>query len=54
MPPTRRKFDWEIYTKDDEFVDILSMTRSEARKYQVRFPDYKLQEIGYTELNKDF
>lgn len=49
MPKTKKKFDWEIYDIEGEFLDIISMTRTEAKKYQEMFPDYKLQEIMYTD-----
>ena len=53
MPKTRKKFDWEIY-ENGNCIDILSMNRSEAKEYQLRFPNYILKEIGYTDiLNKE-
>lgn len=52
MPKTKKKFDWEVY-KDGECIDILSMSRNEAKEYINHFPDLQLQEIGYTDiLNK--
>lgn len=49
MPKTKKRFDWEVYDEDDEFVDVISMTRDEAREYLKKFPKYSLQEISYTE-----
>ena len=33
MPKTKRKFDWEIYNKEGEFIDILTLSRDEAKIY---------------------
>ena len=52
MPKTKKKFDWEIYD-GDEFVDILSMTRDEAKLYQQQFPNQEVLEIAYTEEKDD-
>lgn len=52
MPKTKKKFDWEVY-EGDEFVDILSMTRAEAKLYQQQFPNQELLEIAYTEEKDD-
>jgi hypothetical protein len=49
MPKTRKKFDWEVYDKNDEFIDIITMTRDEAKRYLESFPSYRLQEISYTD-----
>lgn len=49
MPKTKKKFDWEIYDEHNDFIDILSMTREESKKYKERFPDHILLELGYTE-----
>lgn len=49
MPKTKKKFDWEVYDKDDEFIDIITMTRDEAKNYKKDFPNYRLQELGYSE-----
>lgn len=49
MSKTKKKFDWEIYDRDGEFLDILSMSRDEAKNYKKEFPHYKLQELGYTD-----
>lgn len=49
MPKTKKKFDWEVYDEQGEFLDILSMTRRECKEYQAKFPNYKLQEIGYSD-----
>ena len=54
MPKSRKKFDWEIYENGD-CIDILSMTRGEAKRYQEQFPNHILKEIGYTDmLNEQF
>lgn len=53
MPKTKKKFDWEVY-EDGDCIDILSMSRTEAKKYQIQFPNHILKEIGYTDiLNKE-
>jgi len=49
MPKTKKKFDWEVYDNQGEFLDILSMTRHESKEYLKKFPNYKLQEIGYSD-----
>ena len=49
MPKTKKKFDWEIFDTEGNFLDILTMSRSEAKEYQENFPTYKLHEISYTE-----
>lgn len=48
MPKTTKKFDWEIYDQEDEFIDILSMTRDEMKQYKNSYKDYTVKEIGYT------
>jgi len=49
MPKTRKKFDWEIYDESGDFLDIITMTRDEAKNYQKKFPKQHLQEIGYND-----
>ena len=49
MPRTKKKFNWEVFDKFGNFLDILSMSRSEKKIYQEKFPDYQLHEIGYAE-----
>lgn len=49
MPKTRKKFDWEIYDENDEFIDILTMSRDEAKDYKKKFPKHQLQEIMYND-----
>ena len=49
MPKTKKKFNWEVFDKLGNFLDILSMSRSEKKVYQDKFPDYKLKEIAYAE-----
>ena len=54
MPKTKRKFDWEIYNKEGEFIDILTLSRDEAKIYKHKFPDYVLKVISYTDhANRD-
>lgn len=48
MPKTKKRFDWEIYY-NGELIDILSMSRTEAKEYQLKFPKYILKEISYTD-----
>lgn len=48
MPKTTKKFDWEIYDQEEEFIDILSMTRDEMKQYKDSHKDYTVKEIGYT------
>lgn len=50
MPKTKKKFNWEIYDEQDEFLDILCMSRSEAKAYMLNFPNYKCLEIEYTDV----
>lgn len=49
MPKTNKKFDWEIYDSNGELLDILTMSRSEAKEYHKKFPSLTLQEIMYNE-----
>ena len=49
MPKTKKKFDWEILDEEGEFIDVLSMTRDEAKIYKNKFPLYTVKEIGYTD-----
>jgi hypothetical protein len=49
MPKTKKKFNWEVFDQNGNFLDILTMSRNEFKVYQEQFPDYKLQEIGYTD-----
>ena len=49
MPKTKRKFDWEIYNKEGEFIDILTLSRDEAKIYKNKFQDYVLKAISYTD-----
>lgn len=53
MPKTTKKFDWEIYDENGEFIDILSMSRTECKKYKEQFPNYSVQEIGYSDDARD-
>lgn len=53
MPKTKKKFDWEIYDDNGEFIDILSMTRKESKEYLLNFPNYRIQEIMYTDSDDD-
>ena len=49
MPKTRKKFNWEVFDESGNFLDILTMSRNEAKVYQKQFPNYKLREIEYTD-----
>ena len=49
MPKTKKRFDWEIYDKEGNYIDILTFTRAEAKEFQINFPDLKIREIGYTD-----
>lgn len=49
MPKTKKKFDWEVYDENKEFIDIISMTRNESKEYKNKFPKHYLLELGYTE-----
>ena len=49
MPKTTKPFDWEVYDENDEFIDILTMTRSEVKDYKKTHPNYTLKEIGYSD-----
>lgn len=53
MPKTNKLFDWEIYDRDGNFIDILTMTRSESKDYKKKFPQYVIQEIAYTDDGRD-
>lgn len=53
MPKTKKRFDWEVRDKDGKFLDILTMTRNEAKDYAKKRPDLVLQEIAYTDNDKD-
>ena len=49
MPTTKKKFNWEVFDNNGNFLDILTMSRNESKIYQEKFPNYKLHEIGYTD-----
>lgn len=49
MPKTNKRFDWEIYDENKEFVDMLTMTRNEMKDYKKKFPKYNIKEISYAE-----
>ena len=49
MPKTKKKFNWEVFDEDGNFVDILTMSRNDAKDYHKKFPHYKINEIGYTD-----
>lgn len=49
MPKTKKKFDWEVYDKHMNFLDILTMSRDEAKNFQKQFPECALKEIRYTD-----
>lgn len=53
MPKTKKLFDWEVYTDAGELVDILTMSREQAKQYQKEFPDMLLNEIGYNDGEDD-
>ena len=46
MPKTLKLFDWEVYDQDGEFIDILTMTRDEMKKYKGDHKGYTISEIG--------
>ncbi len=48
MPKTKKKFDWEVYDNKGEFIDILSMTRNDAKIYLQENSEHILKEIEYT------
>lgn len=49
MSKTNKRFDWEIYDNNGNFLDIISMTRAESKLYLQKFPNYHLTEIAYTD-----
>lgn len=49
MPKTNNKFDWEIFDENDEFLDILTMTRDESKEFLKSHPTYSLKEIEYND-----
>lgn len=49
MPKTKKLLDWEVYDKNGNFLDILTMSRHDANEYVRSTPGIKLQEIDYTE-----
>ena len=49
MPKTKKRFDWEVYDENGEFLDIITMTRDECKNYKKKFPHYSLQELGYSD-----
>ena len=53
MPKTKKLFDWEIYDKDKNFIDILSMTRDDAKIYQKNHPEFFITEIAYNDGEDD-
>ena len=53
MPKTTKPFDWEVYDENGEFIDILSMTRDEMKRYKNKHSKYTLNELGYTDDGKN-
>ena len=53
MPKTKKLFDWEIYDGDKNFIDILSMTRDDAKTYQKNHPEFFITEIAYNDGEDD-
>ena len=53
MPKTLKLFEWEVYDQDGEFIDILTMTRDEMKKYKGDHKGYTISEIGYTDDGGD-
>lgn len=53
MPKTNKKFDWEIFAEDGEFIDILVMSRAEMKEYQKVHPEYTVKELSYTDDGRD-
>ena len=53
MPKTNKKFDWEVYDENGEFIDILTMSRSEAKDYKKKFSDYTIKEIEMVDDGRD-
>lgn len=53
MPKTTKPFDWEVYDENDNFLDILTMTRDEMKEYKHSHPSYTLKEISYSDDRGD-
>ena len=48
MPKTKKKFNWEVYDNNGNFIDILTMDWKEAYDYKKEFPKHKIYKIEYT------
>lgn len=53
MPKTKKLFDWEVYTDTGDLLDILTMTREQAKQYKQEFPDLIIKEISYHDGEDD-
>lgn len=53
MPKTKKLFDWEVYDKDGDMIDVLTMTRHRMKEYQESHPDQTIKEIGYHDGEDD-
>lgn len=53
MPKTKKKFDWEVYDENEDFFDILTMSRNEMKDYKKSHPNYTLREIEYSDCEDD-
>ena len=53
MPKTTKLFDWEVYDKDGNFLDILSMTRDQSKEYRKANPELIVNEIAYNDGEDD-
>ena len=46
-----KTFEYTVYNKDGELIDILDLTKKEAKEYQKDNPEYILEEMD--ELEED-
>lgn len=53
MPKTKKLFDWEVYDENKNFIDILSMTRDDAKIYQKNHSEFFITEIAYNDGEDD-
>lgn len=53
MPNNNSLCDWEVYDENNEFIDILSMKKSEINLFLKKHEGYTVKNIGYTNEDGD-
>lgn len=53
MSITPKIIDYSIYDEEGEFLDVLSMTEKEMKKYKKEFPLYLIEELEDEKIDND-